>query len=485
MSDLGAPGALPTQTEARAAMTLNNLVLRKVAWRLLPFLCLLYLLNILDRANVGFARLTMQRDLELSNQAFNIGYGIFYIGYLVFEVPANLLLHRIGARRWIARIMVSWGLVTCATFAVTDKWSFYAVRILLGIAEAGFFPGIVFYLSSWFPARERARAMALFMIASALAGVFGNPLSGAIMQYLHGVGGLVGWQWLFILQGLPAVLLGIIVLWYLPDSPASAAWLNPAERAWLNDRLAADAPTHRSEHRATLLHAASDPRVWLLICIYFTVAVGSNASGAHFPKLIGDLFRDERADPRVVGAGIVGWASAVDGSGALMATVAPGLEPASNALLIGLLAALPHVCAVVAMIVIGTHSDRTGERRGHVAFSAFLGAVGWLLAMVSPWPWLTLAGFCVAQAGMMSMLPTFWAIPTAFLTGAGAAGGIALINSVANIGGFIGPQVFEVGGMPAIAIILVIGGILAVAARGHRGPQQAIVEPQGKEPAKG
>ncbi len=416
--------------EARPSVSGEEAVMRKVAWRLLPFLCLLYVFNIIDRGNVGFARQAMQNELGITQAVFSFGIGIFYFGYLVFEVPANLLLRRVGARRWIVRIMISWGLVSCATMLVVGPWSFYAVRILLGIAEAGFFPGIIFYLTHWFPARQRARVMALFMIAIALAGVISNPLSGAIMQYLDGAAGLHGWQWIFLVEGLPSILLGVVVLFYLPDGPAQAAWLTPAERAGIVERLEAEDQLRRQGHGAEFRRALTDRRVWLLICVYFTVAVGSNAAGASFPQLINQkLFPDE------------------------------------GSFVIGLLAALPYVCAVVAMTVLGTHSDRTGERRGHVALAAFVGAAGWTLALVSPWPWLTLVGFCVAFAGMMSVLPPFWAIPTAFLSGAGAAGGIALINSVANIGGWAAPNIFDWLGMPAMAILLIGGGILILTFR--------------------
>jgi ACS family tartrate transporter-like MFS transporter len=410
-------------------LVIQSDVLRKAAWRLLPFLCLLYLLNIVDRANVAFARLTMQDDLKMSDEAFSLGYGIFYFGYLVFEVPANLLLRRVGARRWIARIMISWGLVTCLTAAVTGKWSFYSVRILLGIAEAGFFPGIVLYLTYWFPARERARAMALFMVASPLGSALGNPGSGAILQYMDGVLDLNGWQWIFLLEGLPSVVVGIWVLFYLPDDPTQARWLTTIEREWLVERLNAEDPARRQYHAAHFGRAIIDPHVWLLIAVYFTVAVGSNAAGAKFPQLIGGQFAD------------------------------------ASKLGIGFLAALPSICGVIAMVVLGIHSDRAGERRGHVAFAAFTGAAGWTLALLSPSPWLTLAGFCVALAGMMSMLPTFWAIPTSFLSGAAAAGGIALINSVGNIGGLLGPNIYEQFGMPAMVMVLCAGGVLVLFAR--------------------
>jgi ACS family tartrate transporter-like MFS transporter len=408
---------------------LSSGVLRKVAWRLLPLLSLMYLLNILDRANVGFARLTMQPDLRLSDAVFDFGYGIFYFGYFLFEVPANLLLRRVGARRWMARIMVTWGLVSCLALAVTGVWSFYAVRILLGIAEAGFFPGIVLYLTYWFPARERARAMAFFMMASALSGVVGNPISGAVLHSMNGLGGLHGWQWLFLIEGLPSVLLGFFVLWYLPDGPAQARWLTNDERGDLLGHLRREEDTRVAQHGADRFRAMLHGRVWLLIGVYATVAIGSNAAGAKFAQIIGGLFEGEST-----------WT-------------------------LGWLVALPHACAVLAMIVIGTHSDRTGERPRHVAFSASLGAVGWLVAWTAPTPWLGLIGLCIAQSGMMSMLPTFWAIPTGFLSGVAAAGGIALINSVANVGGLFGPNIFRLIGMPGMAVVLLTGAVLAICVR--------------------
>jgi len=401
----------------------------KVAWRLVPFLCLLYVFNILDRSNVGFARLTMQDDLGMSQAVFDLGYGIFYLGYLAFEVPANFLLRRFGARVWIARIMITWGLVSCATMAVTGPVGFYAVRILLGVAEAGFFPGIILYLTFWFPARERAKVVALFMLAIAFSGVFGNPLSGAIMQYLDGVGGLRGWQWMFLVEGVPSILLGVAVLFYLPDGPDQAGWLTAQEREQIRDELRREERQQTRGHGADWLRALVDGRVWLLICVYFTVAVGANASGAHFPKLIEANFPDR------------------------------------GKFEIGLLAALPHLCAAVAMVLFAASSDRTGERRGHVAVAAFLAAAGWALGAGATEPWLVLAGLCLAQMGMMSMLPCFWAMPASFLSGAAAAGGLALINSVANLGGLFGPSILGAFGLWTVAGTLFAGGGLALAIR--------------------
>lgn len=410
--------------------------LRKVAWRLIPFLILLYIFNIIDRANVGFARARLREDLALSDAVFDFGYGIFYLGYLAFEVPSNLLLHRVGARRWIARITITWGLVSCATAFVTGPWSFYAVRILLGVAEAGFFPGIILYLTYWFPARERARIIALFMTAIAFAGVVSNPLSGAILEYLEGVQGLKGWQWIFLLEGLPPILLGFAVLVFLKDRPAEATWLTFEQRAWLCERMSREEHARQQRHGADFLRALVDARVWLLIGLYSTVAITANAAGAHVPQRIRNHFPGERE------------------------------------LVIGLLSALPHLCAIVGMTLLGAHSDRTGERIKHFALAAFTAAVGWSLSAAAEPSglelasedrrWLALAGFCLAQMGMMSMLPVFWAIPTSFLSGAAAAGGIALINSVANIGGWFGPNILGAWGLWSMAGTLAAGGMAAL-----------------------
>lgn len=404
---------------------------RKLVLRLIPFLCLLYIANSIDRSNVGFARLSMQKDLQMSDAVFDLGYGIFYFGYLAFEVPANLLLRRVGARRWIARIMISWGIVSCLTLAVKGPWSFYAVRILLGVAEAGFFPGIILYLTFWFPARERAKVTAYFMTAIPIAGLLSNPLSGLIMQLMSGRRDLLDWQWLFLLEGIPSVLLGFVVLWFLPDGPEHAHWLDPEERARIKERVQGEEEHRRKRHGADLLKAFRNPRVWLLICVYFTVAVGANAGGSYFPKLISEQFSGQ------------------------------------NKLVIGLLGALPYLCAIVGMNFYSIHSDRTGERRGHVAVAALTAAAGWILSEVAKHPgvsspWLGLLGLCIAQTGMMCMLPTFWAIPTSFLSGAAAAGGIALINSVANLGGLMGPWILGRFGLVAMALTLAAGAALAL-----------------------
>jgi len=407
---------------------LEQSTMRQVAWRVVPFICLLYVLNILDRANVGFARLAMQADLGLTQATFDLGYGMFYVGYILFEVPSNLLMRRFGARRWIARIMISWGLVSAAMMFAHDLWTFYALRILLGIAEAGFFPGIILYLSDWFPDRQRAKMTAFFMLAIGLSNVLGNPVSGWIMDRFDGVNGWHGWQWLFLLEGLPTSLVGILVLFYLQDSPRDARWLSDDQRNWLLGYLAREDRQRQAQHGPDRWQAMLQPRVWLLIAIYFTVAVGSNAGGAYFPTLIKEQYQE-----------------------------------ASN-FQIGLLTAVPHLCSIVAMSLVGISSDRSGERRWHLAGSALAAAGGWSLVAWGPSPLVAMLGLCVAQAGMMSMLPVFWTLPGTFLSGVAAAGGIALINSVANIGGFFGASILGQLGLWSMAGILAFGGLLGAAA---------------------
>ena len=320
---------------------------------------------------------------------------------------------------------------------VRGPWSLYLLRFLLGLAEAGFFPGIILYLSYWFPARERARAVSLFMTGSAVTGIVGSPLSGAILHYASGVGGLKGWQWLFLMEGLPTVLLGVVALFYLTDRPEQASWLTPAQRDWLTTRMNQEERHRAHHHRLTLFQAIAQPRVLLLCAVYFTVSMGANSFGAYAPQIVKNHF-----------AGV-------------------------SELHIGLLTALPSLGAIVSMIVVGIDSDRRGERRWHVAAPAFVAALGWLMAARLQSPWLVLLGLVLAHSGMLSMLAPFWALPTSFLSGAAAAGGIAFINSVGNLGGFAAPQIIGrleargrfSDGLLVLAAALVVGGMLALRAR--------------------
>ena len=411
---------------------------RKAIWRLVPFLAVLYAFNIIDRANVGFARLGgMAESLGLSDGVIDWGYGIFYLGYLAFEVPSNLLLRRFGARRWIARIMISWGLVSSLTAWVVGTWSYLAARILLGVAEAGFFPGIIYYMSAWFPAAVRARVVACFMLAIPVATMLGNLASGLILDSMEGAGGLAGWQWLFILEGIPSVLLGFSVLYLLPDGPHDATWLAADERAWLEDDLAGEDGRRLEAGGSDRFSALADARVWILIGLYVSVAIGTNAYGAYLPKLVKDSF-----EPLLVGPG--------DATGLYWK--------------VGLLAAIPQVAAVIAMLLAGRISDSTGRRTPVVLAALAVAAAGWVIAWLPVGPWGKLVGLSLAQSGMMAVLPVFWAVPALFLGGVAAAAGIALVNSVANIGGIFAPQLIGGFGVAPLAGVMAWGMLMAVLA---------------------
>lgn len=374
--------------------------LRRAARRLIPFLFVCYIVAYLDRINVSFAALHMNADLGLSPLAFGLGSGIFFLGYVLFEVPSNLILERVGPRRWIARIMVSWGLVSMAMAFVQGEASFYALRFLLGLAEAGFFPGIILYLTYWFPQAWRARAVALFMTATAVSGLIGSPISGAILG-LHGYFGLAGWKWLFILEGLPAVGLGLAVLAFLPDHPDSARWLSVEERRNLNAQLTAEAGAVKARRLSESLRA---PEVWLLAIVYLGMVVAMYGLAMWLPQML------------------------------------KALTGASD-LVIGFLAMIPYLVAALGMVLIGASSDRRGERKGHVVGALTLAMAGMGLAALAKGPVLALAGMSLAALGIWGMLGPFWGLATSFLSGSAAAAGIALINAVGNVGGFLGPSI--------------------------------------------
>jgi ACS family tartrate transporter-like MFS transporter len=376
--------------------------LSKVRKRLLPLLFSLYIVAYLDRINVGFAALQMNREIGLSQAAFGFGAGIFFLGYFIFEIPSNLLLRRVGARRWIARIMISWGLTAAAMMFVRGAASFHALRFVLGIAEAGFFPGIIYYLTFWFPQRERARAIAWFMTATSVAGVIAGPLSGVLLS-LHGFGGLSGWQWMFLLEGIPAIAMGFAVWRYLPDHPGNAPWLSVAERNALAATLDADSASHKPAD-ADLLRAMVSGRVWILTLFYFLFAFGLYGISFWLPQILKGF-----------------------GTMSVMA--------------VGFASAVPFAAGGLAMVLVGRSSDRIGERRIHLMLCALAGAAGFFAAACSRGPLLELAGITLAAAGTSACVGPFWAIPAGFLTEEAAAGGIALINSVGNLGGFAGPYV--------------------------------------------
>jgi ACS family tartrate transporter-like MFS transporter len=375
--------------------------IRRVRLRLIPFLALLYFVAYLDRVNVGFAALQMNAALGLSPTDYGRGAGIFFLGYFLFEVPSNLALARVGARVWIARIAIVWGLVSIAAMFAAGPRSFAALRFLLGAAEAGFFPGIVFYFTYWFPARERARAVAQFSMASMAAGIVGAPLSGALLS-LRGAAGLDGWQWLFLVEGVPAVALGIVALFYLTDGPAHARWLPEDERAWLVDALQRERATSPGAHAHTIRVGLLDPGVWRLAAVLFLIVTSGYGFSFFLPQIVKRL------------------------SGA-------------SDLAVGMWTAVPFFVAAIGMITIAAHSDRTGERRLHVAACAAIAAVGLASSSFTAAPAGALAALAFGAIGLYSATPPFWSMPTAFLRGDGAAAGIGLINSVGNLGGFVGP----------------------------------------------
>ncbi|WP_186426345.1 MFS transporter [Cupriavidus metallidurans] len=405
---------------------------RKVSWRLVPFLLLCYVVAYLDRVNVGFAKLQMLNDLQFSETIYGLGAGIFFIGYFIFEVPSNVILHKVGARIWIARIMITWGLISAAMMFVTTPMMFYVLRFLLGVAEAGFFPGIILYLTYWYPASRRGRTTTYFMTAIALSGVIGGPLSGWLMQSFDGHNGWSGWQWMFLVEGIPSILVGLWVLAYLDDRITHAKWLTDDEKALLQRNIASE-DQHKED--PPVVQVLSSPRVWLMSAIYFSFVMGLYGVSFWLPTIIKQT-------------GVKG------------------------ALDVGLLTAIPYGCAVIGMILFARSADRRGERRWHIAIPALAGAVGLVLSV----QWhsdttMAMVALTIATIGILTTLPLFWSLPTSFLAGTGAAAGIALINSLGNLAGFLSP--YAVGwlkdmtqstdsGMYLLAVCMVVGAALTL-----------------------
>jgi D-galactonate transporter len=421
-------------TAARGATPdLEARTMRKVTLRLVPFLMLCYFIAYLDRVNIGFAGASMSADLNLSATAFGGAAGIFFVAYFFFEVPSNLALHKFGARRWIARIMFTWGLVSGAQAFIVGEWSFTAVRLLLGVAEAGFFPGIIFFLTLWFPTAYRARIVGWFMFAIPISTVIGAPVSGLILG-LEGVGGLHGWQWMFLIEAAPSLLMAGVVLYYLTDRPREAQWLAPDEREWLQRRL-----DQEEAQRQTILDLS-----WLKAMLDFRViALGLVYMGCNIPQYGLSFFL-----PQIVKAFGVSNVTA------------------------GFITAVPYLVGAIGMVLWGAHSDRTGERTWH-AVIAFVFIIGGLVgaALIAD-PALKMLLLCAAGFGFFAVLPIFWTLPTAFLSGAGAAAGIAAVNSIGNLGGYFGPQAFgllrdqtgsDVAGLMFLAGTAVIGMLIVVA----------------------
>jgi D-galactonate transporter len=404
----------------------------KVTWRLIPFLLVCYIIAYLDRVNVGFAKLQMQNALGFSDVVYGLGAGMFFIGYFIFEVPSNIVLHRVGARRWIARIMVTWGLISGSMMFVQTETQFYVMRFLLGVAEAGFFPGIILYLTYWYPAQRRGRIISLFMTGIPLAGVIGGPLSGWIMKSWDQVGGYQGWQWMFLLEALPAVFVGFMVYWYLDDRITDAKWLSESERQMLAQRI--DEEDQSKEHMPVSA-VFKNKRVWVMSAIYFSLAM----------SLYGVSF----------------W----------LPTIINGMGVKDN-FSIGLLSAVPWLAGVFSMLWFGRSADKHKERRWHVVIPMLMAATGLVLSvLLASNVYLSFAALILACMGIVSGIPLFWSLPTSFLAGAGAAAGIAAINSIANLAGFVAPYVVgwlkqitqsTDSGMYLLAVVLLIGAAITL-----------------------
>ena len=372
---------------------------RKIVWRLIPFLCFCYLASYLDRINVGFAKLQMLDTLHMSETAYGLGAGLFFVGYILFEVPSNLVLEKVGARLWIARIMISWGLLSGLTMFVTTEWQFYSLRFLLGAAEAGFLPGVLYYLSQWFPSYRRSRIIALFMIGLPLSSLIGSPLSGWIMGNFNGVGGLASWQWLFVLEAVPTVVLGFLCFFILPNGIGDAKWLSAAEKAELQEVLCKDQGENRGGH--SFRDGFFDIKVWMLGGIDFSILLSAYAMGFWLPTFIKN-------------AGV------------------------SNPAHIGLLVAIPSLAGLIGMLAIGASSDRHRERRWHIIVPFIIGAAAMFLStFVTQNVVLTVALFSVASLTIIGAVPVFFSLPATFLKGTAAATGFALACSVANIAGLV------------------------------------------------
>jgi ACS family tartrate transporter-like MFS transporter len=423
----------PTQRpfDPASSRDLERETLRRVSARLLPPLFLMFIAAYLDRTNVSLAALQMNRDLAFSAAVYGFGSGVFFVGYALFEVPSNLILARVGARRWMARIAITWGLLACAMMFVRGPRSFYAVRFLLGFAEAGFFPGIIYYLSNWFPEHRRARAIAGFMIAVPLSSVIGGPLGGFLLS-LSGTLGLAGWQWLFLVEGIPSVILGVVAFLFLTDRPDDATWLSREQREWLCARLDAERGARASE--TNLVRALGRGSLWTLALVYLCGISALLGTTYFAPVMIRDAF----------GMGTTG---------------------------VGLTVGALGLVGLVGIVANGAHSDATRERVLHTAIPMLVVAVGYAVAALVPSPAALLVGFALIYLGANAFMPAFWCVPTALLEGTAAAGGIAVINSIGNLGGFFAPSLLGAlkdrtgayaGGLLALGVVSVAAAVVVL-----------------------
>ncbi|MCI0183520.1 putative tartrate transporter [Acidibacillus sp. S0AB] len=414
--------------------------LRKVHNRIIPFIVVLYIISFLDRVNTGYAALQMNTALSISASAFGLVSGIFFIGYFLFEVPSNIMMHKIGAKIWIMRILVSWGIVASLTAIAQNVTELYVLRFLLGAAEAGFFPGIILYLTFWFRARDQAKAVAFFMTALALSGIIGGPVSTFILAHVHW-GGLQPWRWLYILEGIPAVIFGVITLWVLPNRPNDAKWLTQEEKNWLLGELTREREAKLQRHSMSMWKVMADGRVWMLTLIYFCLVTGLYGIGFWLPQIV-------KALSSSYSLSTIGW-----------------------------LTAIPYVVAGIGMVLIGKSSDRSGERRWHTALTQVVGAIALVLLGMTTNAWVSIVLLAIATAGIYGFFGPFWAMPSLFLTEATAAVGIAFINSVGNLGGFFGPYIIgavkqSTGSMTSamyvLAAFLIVGAVLTLLMRQDR-----------------
>jgi ACS family tartrate transporter-like MFS transporter len=426
------------------ASELERRTLRKISWRILPFVMLLYFVAYIDRVNIGFASLTMNRDLGFSSAVFGLGAGIFFVGYFLFEVPSNIILDKVGARLWIARVMITWGIVSAIFAFIEGETGFYTLRFLLGVAEAGFFPGIILYLGYWFPARRRAQVVSLFMAAAPLSTVLGSPLSGALLE-MEGVAGLHGWQWMFLLEAIPAMLLGVAVLFVMTDRPEKATWLADDERAWLVDEMNAEHAAKGAKAHHSIWAGLADLRVLALSLIYFGTSAGLYTLGIWAPQIIRQF----------------------------------GLSTMN----VGLLNAVPPTVAIVAMILWSRHSDRTRERTWHVVIPCLVASAGLALAGIAGSVAAVVAALTLVNIGISSAKPPLWSMPSMFLSGSAAAAGIATINSIGNLGGFVGPSVIGwvkdatgsfAGGLYVVAGLLCVSAAITLALAGSQRPAPSV-----------
>ena len=412
--------------------SIESRTLRRITWRIVPFIMLLYFIAYIDRVNIGFAALTMNKDLGFTASILGFGAGIFFWGYFLFEVPSNFILHKVGARIWIARVMVTWGLISAGMAYVENSTSFYILRFLLGASEAGFFPGIILYISYWFPARHRAGVTALFMAAAPISTALGSPISASLLE-LDGWMGLHGWQWLFVIESIPAVILGIVVFFYMTDKPEGATWLKDDERQWLVNEMNKEASSKEGAAKHSFIKGLLDIRVLALAMIYFGTSAGLYTLGIWAPQIIKQL-------------GV-------------------------SSMTVGFLNAIPPAISVVAMVLWSRHSDRTGERTWHVILACLVAAIGLVIAGNSNGMFALIAALTLVNIGISCAKPPLWSMPTMFLSGAAAASGIATINSIGNLGGFAGPAVIGwmkdttgsyAGGLYFVAGLLICSAFLTL-----------------------